>query len=149
MATAEAAEFIRCPVAEVFSLISHPEKHPLWQADLESDGIISGDGSAGSHGREVRRFMGRLVTTEYEVTEYCEAERWGFKSVSGPIAMSGMLSCVPSGDGTEVRIELSFGGWYGEAMARFAKRQFREHLRGLKSLVEDGRVPAAGDENRT
>ena len=39
MATAEAVEFIECPVTEAFALLSQPDKHPLWQTDLETDGI--------------------------------------------------------------------------------------------------------------
>ena len=89
MATAEAREFIQCSAAEAFAMLSHPDKHPLWQADLESDSIISGDGGIGSRGREMRRVMGRLVTMEYEVTQYHEPERWAMRSLSGPITMTG------------------------------------------------------------
>jgi hypothetical protein len=138
MATAEATEFIRCPVTTAFGLVSQPESHPLWQQDLESDAIISGDGGAGSRGREARRYMGRVVVTEYEVTEYHEPDLWAFRTVSGPISMSGSVTCTPAPDGTQVRIEISFGGWYGEAMARLAKRQFLGHLRNLKNLIETG-----------
>lgn len=142
MATAEAAEFIECPVAEAFLLLSQPDKHPLWQTDLESDGIIDGNGGVGSRGRESRRFMGRLVITEYEVTEFVEPQRWGMRSITGPLSMAATLSCAPSGTGTTVTISMSFGGWSGEAMARFAKQQFKTHLRTLKSLAEAGRRAA-------
>lgn len=138
MATAEATEFIRCPVTTAFGLVSQPESHPLWQRDLESDGIIAGDGGTGSLGREARRYMGRVVVTEYEVTECHEPDLWAFRTVSGPISMSGSVTCTSAGDGTQVRIEISFGGWYGEAMARLAKRQFQGHLRNLKDLIEAG-----------
>lgn len=138
MATAEAAEFIQCPVATAFALISQPERHPLWQHDLERDGVIEGDGGVGSRGREARRFMGRLVVTEYEVTEFQPPQRWAMRSVTGPISMAGTLTCVPAGDGTQVTMSLAFSGWYGEAMARFAKRQFQEHLAALKELIETG-----------
>ena len=40
--------------------------------------------------------MGRLVVTEYEVTEFVESERWGMRSVTGPLSMAGTLSCAPS-----------------------------------------------------
>jgi hypothetical protein len=123
----------------VFEFLSRPDKHPLWQEDLDSDGIIDGDGGIGSRGRETRRFMGRLVVTEYEVTEFRAAERWGMRSTTGPIGMEGTLSCAPSGTGTQVVIRMSFKGWSGEALARLAKRQFREHLRALKELMETGR----------
>jgi hypothetical protein len=138
MATAEATEFIRCHVTEAFKLVSQPAKHPQWQQDLESDAIISGDGGAGSRGREARRHMGRVVVTEYEVTGYREPDLWAFRTVSGPISMSGSVTCTPAADGTRVRIEISFSGWYGEAMARLAKRQFQGHLRNLKNLIEAG-----------
>jgi uncharacterized protein YndB with AHSA1/START domain len=141
MATAEAVELIRCPVTAAFGLISQPERHPLWQRDLESDRIIAGDGSAGSRGQETRRYMGRVVVTEYEVTEYQEPELWAFRTVSGPISMSGSVTCTPVADGTEVRIKISFGGWYAEAMARLAKRQFEGHLSNLKGLIEAGGQP--------
>jgi hypothetical protein len=147
MATFEAVEFIECSVTEAFALLSQPDKHPLWQTDLESDWIFDGDGGVGSRGREVRRFMGRLVVTEYEVTEFTEAERWGMRSVSGPLSMSATLSCAPSGTGTTVTISMSFSGWSGEAMARLAKQQSRGHLRTLKNLAEADRSadqPAAG-----
>jgi hypothetical protein len=52
--------------------------------------------------------------------------------------MSGSVTCTPAPNGTQVRIEISFGGWYGEAMARLAQRQFLGHLRNLKNLIETG-----------
>jgi hypothetical protein len=141
MAIAEAIEFIKCPVSAAFGLVSQPESHPLWQRDLESDQIISGDGGAGSRGREARRYMGRVVITEYEVTEYRDPDLWAFRTVSGPISMSGSVTCTSVAGGTQVRIEISFGGWYGEAMARLAKHQFQGHLRNLKDLIETGGQP--------
>ncbi|MDX3225018.1 SRPBCC family protein [Streptomyces sp. ME19-01-6] len=122
----------------MFELIARPDRHPLWQKDLTSDGIVSGDGTVGSRGREVRRFMGRSVITEYEITEHAAPTRWGFRSVRGPISMEGVFTCAPVDGGTEVRARISFSGWSGEAMARFAKRQFLEHLRRLKELAERG-----------
>ena len=148
MATAEAIVFIRCPARAAFGLVGQPESHPLWQRDLESDQIISGDGGAGSLGREARRYMGRVVVTDYEVTEYHEPELWAFRTVSGPISMSGSVTCTSVADGTEVRIKISFGGWYGEAMARLAKRQFQGHLSNLKDLIEAGGQPIQSAADR-
>jgi uncharacterized protein YndB with AHSA1/START domain len=138
MATTEVTEHIALPVEEVFALIARPDRHPQWQKDLASDGIVTGDGTAGSQGREVRRVMGRSVVTEYEITEHVVPTRWGFRTLSGPISMEGLFSCSPADGGTQVSAQISFGGWAGEAMARFAKRQFREHLRHLKDLAERG-----------
>lgn len=149
MATTEVTVHIMLPVEEVFELIARPERHPLWQTDLTSDGIVSGDGTVGSRGREVRRVMGRSVTSEYEITEHTAPVRWGFRTRGGPIDMAGVFSCERADQGTEVRAQISFGGWSGEAMARFAKKQFREHLARLKALAEGGGPVVAGEADRT
>lgn len=141
MATAEAVVVIGCLAGVAFKLIGQPESHPLWQRDLESDQIVSGDGSAGSRGREARRYMGRVVVTEYEVTGYQVPELWAFRTISGPISMSGSITCMSVADGTQVGIKISFDGWYGEAMARLAKRQFQGHLNNLRDLIEAGGQP--------
>jgi uncharacterized protein YndB with AHSA1/START domain len=142
MATTEVSETIACPPDRVFALVAYPDRHPTWQHDLDSDGIVSGDGTAGSRGREVRTVMGRSVTSEYEVTEWVANERWGYRSVSGPIQTSGVITCTPVAGGVRVTATLSFAGWSGEAMSRFARCQFGGHLRTLKELLE--RESAAG-----
>lgn len=142
MATTDVTETIACPPERIFELIARPERHPSWQQDLTEDGILSGDGGVGSRGREVRTVMGRTVTSEYEVTDWVANERWGYRSVSGPIQTSGVIICTPVAGGVEVTATLRFAGWSGEAMARFARRQFGGHLRALKQLAE-GPLPAA------
>ncbi|GEB48906.1 MULTISPECIES: SRPBCC family protein [Streptomyces] len=151
MATTEVQTRIALPAQEVFALIAQPDRHPLWQKDLTSDGLVSGDGTAGSRGREVRRVMGRSVTTEYEITEHTDSTDgtdgtgpmvWGFRSLRGPIDMAGVFTCAPADDGCEVRARISFGGWSGQAMARFATRQFAGYLDDLKELAESGGHPA-------
>ncbi|OEV05763.1 SRPBCC family protein [Streptomyces oceani] len=144
MATTEVTEHVAVPAPEVFELIARPDRHPLWQKDLTSDGIVSGDGGVGSQGREVRHVMGRSVITEYEITKHAAPRSWGFRTTSGPISMEGAFTCVPTEGGTEVRARIRFSGWSGEAMARFATRQFRQHLRELKDLAERG-GPIADD----
>lgn len=136
MATTDVSETIACAPERVFELIAHPERHPSWQTDLDTDGIVSGDGRVGSRGREVRTVMGRKVTSEYEVTDWVANERWGYRSVSGPIQTSGIINCTPVAGGVRVTATLNFAGWSGEAMSRFARRQFGGHLRALKQLAE-------------
>ena len=83
------------PPAEVFAYVTDAERLPEWQSSAV-EAQWQGEKAPGARIREVRKFLGRRMDSELEVTEYEPDRLFGLKALSGPVPFSVMYSRVPS-----------------------------------------------------
>jgi uncharacterized protein YndB with AHSA1/START domain len=128
------------PPAEVFAYLTDAEKLPEWQSGaIEAE--WQGERAAGAHVREVRKFLGRRMESELEVTAYEPDRRLGLKVLSGPVPFSVDQRLEPRNGGTRLTFvgEGEPGGFFKLAeplVARTAERQFKGDYETLKDLLE-------------
>jgi uncharacterized protein YndB with AHSA1/START domain len=128
------------PASEVFAFLTDAEKLPQWQAGaIEAE--WQGERAAGARVREVRKFLGRRMESELEVTAYEPDRRLGLKVLSGPVPFSVDQRLEPRNGGTRLTFvgEGEPGGFFRLAeplVARTAERQFKSDYATLKDLLE-------------
>jgi uncharacterized protein YndB with AHSA1/START domain len=133
------------PAAEVFDYLTDAERLPEWQSGvLEAHWL--GEPAEGTHVREVRRFLGRRLEIEQEVTAYEPGRRFGLRSVAGPFPLSADMTLAAEGEGTTLTFagEAEPGGFFKLAetiVRRTAERQIRGDFETLKDILE-ARGPA-------
>jgi uncharacterized protein YndB with AHSA1/START domain len=128
------------PPSEVFAYLTDAEKLPEWQAGAV-EAHWEGERRAGAHVREVRKFLGRRMESELEVTAYEPDRRLGLKVISGPVPFSVDQRLEPQNGGTRLTFvgEGEPGGFFKLAeplVARTAERQFKGDYETLKDLLE-------------
>ncbi len=142
MITIEYSVVINQPVEAVFAFLADHENDTKWRSGLvewkkTSDGPIG----VGSTSSETLQFMGRRMETSFEVTEYEENSKVGFKTTSGPVPMEGGYSLESAGSGTKLnfKIQGDAGGFFRLAeplMAGIVRKQVESDLGNLKDLLE-------------
>jgi uncharacterized protein YndB with AHSA1/START domain len=129
--------------AEVFAYLTDTDRLPEWQSSAV-EAQWQGEKAPGAHIREVRRFLGRRMETEIEVTAYEPDRRFGLRAISGPVPFSVLHVLEPRGGGGTT---LGFsgegdpGGFFKMAepvVARVAERQFKNDFETLKDILEGG-----------
>jgi uncharacterized membrane protein len=131
---------IERPPAEVFAYTTDPEKLPEWQStalEARSEGPVR----QGAHMTEVRKFLGRRMETEVEVTAYEQDRRFAIKVVSGPVPFNFEETFEPSNGGTNVNVVLEGepGGFFKLAeplVERAVRRQIQADYEQLKDILE-------------
>jgi uncharacterized protein YndB with AHSA1/START domain len=131
---------IERPPAEVFAYTTDPANEPEWQATLleaRSDGPVQ----QGAHITEVRKFLGRRMESEVEVTAYEPDRRFAVKVLSGPVPFDLEQTLEPTDRGTSVKVILEGepGGFFKLAeplVERAVRRQIRADFEQLKDILE-------------
>src|SRR6266498_4961888 len=74
------------PVRQVFDFVSTPENDFQWQAGtLATARLSEGVSNKGTFFRSIGHLMGQRNLSTFEVTEYEQNRKYGFKSLSGPL----------------------------------------------------------------
>jgi uncharacterized protein YndB with AHSA1/START domain len=133
------------PPSEVFAYLTDADRLTEWQSSA-IEAQWQGERARGSRIREVRRFLGRRLETELEVTEYEPDRRFALKAVSGPVPFSVSHVLEPRDGGTRLAFvgDGEPGGFFKLAepvVARVAERQFKNDFETLKDILE-GRAPS-------
>jgi uncharacterized protein YndB with AHSA1/START domain len=128
------------PPAEVFEYMMDMENLPEWQSSA-IEAQWEGERAPGSHIREVRKFLGKRIESEVEVTEYEPNRRFCLRATSGPVPFSVEHTFEPTNGGTRITFvgEGEPGGFFKLAepvVARTAERQFTGDFATLKDLLE-------------
>ena len=128
------------PPSEVFAYITDADRLPEWQSGAV-EAQWQGEKARGAHIREVRKFLGRRMETELEVTEYEPDRRFGLRAVSGPVPFSVTQVLEPRDGGTRLSFigEGEPGGFFKLAepiVARVAERQFKNDFETMKDILE-------------
>ena len=130
------------PPAEVFALVTDPDKVATWQRNTVSvEAAEPGPLRLGSTTREVHAGpFGSKVRTTVEVVDFEPDRRCGLRIVEG-FPLDGTFHFVPSAMGTTVRLD-AHGRLRGPAklaaplLSRVVRRKFDEHLANLKEVLE-------------
>jgi carbon monoxide dehydrogenase subunit G len=128
------------PPEDVFAYLTDVSKLPEWQSSAtsaEADGPLR----EGARIRERRRFMGRDVKTELEVTAYELLRRFDVESRGGPVSYGIRHALEPSAAGTRlhVEVEAKVGGMMrlaAQGPLKAAEREFRADFGRLKDILE-------------
>jgi carbon monoxide dehydrogenase subunit G len=132
------------PLEEVWDFVSDPANNPQWQSGVElSDQSPSGPIKVGTRVHIVRRFMGQKIEVVFEITVFEPNAQFTFKSLSGPLPISGSIAMAATDRGTEVAYHAT-----GEAagvlglgetiISGLVNKQLGDDLRALKKLLESG-----------
>jgi hypothetical protein len=130
------------PIKRVFDFISTPQNDVQWQYGiLASYQTSMGSMNAGSLFGSFGHFLGRRIQSNYEITEYEPNRKYGFKSIFGPIELQTLYDFEIAEGCTQVDVftHLTQNGFFklpDALLAKLAKRQFKENLVALKSLLE-------------
>ena len=131
------------PVGQVFDFVSTPENDVRWHyGTLATSQLAEGIPSQGSFFRSIGHWMGRRNISTFEVTDYKPGQKYGFKSLSGPLSSqtSYTLEMAENG-GTRINISIqasmvNFLPMDEAILEKKMKRQLKENLSMLKELLE-------------
>jgi uncharacterized membrane protein len=133
---------IKCPIEEVFDYISNLENGPEWQSGLEEVRCITnGPLGVGTHFTSVRKFMGRKLESEIELTTFELNKEIAFKTSSGASPFEQSIFFETTAEGTKITsvLEMQTGGLMGLAeplIASGVKREFEVDFNKLKEMLE-------------
>jgi carbon monoxide dehydrogenase subunit G len=144
MISIDHAVIIDRPLEEVWDFVANPANNPQWQSGVElSDQSPTGPIKVGTRVRVVRRFMGQKVEVVFETTVFEPNAQFAFKSLSGPLTISGSISVAVTDGRTEVTYQAT-----GEAagvlglgetiISGLVNKQVGDDLKALKKLLESG-----------
>jgi hypothetical protein len=131
---------IRRRPSEVFAYLTDTRRLHEWQSSVH-EAEWQGARAEGARIREVRRFLGRRLELEQEVTAYEPDRRFGLKAVSGQFPFSFTIGLEPTGEGTTLTFsgEGEPGGFFRYAehlVARAIERQIRHDFETMKVILE-------------
>jgi uncharacterized protein YndB with AHSA1/START domain len=138
---------IHRPIEDVFAYANDLSHWPEWNPGLIEASAPEGPFHAGTRIREVFRFLGRRIESTFEVVEYEPNRQVTYRTVAGPIPMTGTQTYEPVDGATKLTVtgEGEAGGFFKLAepvVAQMTRRQFQTGLDNLKDLLE-AQVPAS------
>lgn len=132
-------EIARAP-ADVFAYLTDVSKLPEWQGSAtgaEVDGAVR----QGARIRERRRFVGRDIRIDVEVTAYEPPRRFDVRSRGAPVSYTIRHTLEPVGAGTRLhaRADVKVGAmmrFAAQGPLKLAEREFRSDFERLKRILE-------------
>ena len=131
------------PVKQVFDFVSTPENDFQWQyGTLATARLPKGRGAMRTFFRSIGHLMGRRNLSTFEVTEYQPDQKYGFKSLSGPLSSQTSYRLGMADNGcTKIEISIqadvvNFLQMDEGILEKKMKKQLKEDLAILKDLLE-------------
>ena len=131
------------PVRQVFDFVSTPENDVGWRyGTFAAATLTEGITAKGTFFRSIGHWMGRRNLSTFEVTEYKPDQKYGFKSLSGPLSSQTSYSLGMADNGcTKIEISIqadvvNFFQMDEGILERRMKQQLKEDLTMLKDLLE-------------
>lgn len=131
------------PVKLVFDFMSTPENDFQWQyGTLASARLFEGTNTIGSFFRSIGHLMGQRAQGTFEVTEFEQNKRYGFKSLSGDLHSRTAYSFEIANESTKVNIstqaDLGKSSKMNERiLEKKMRKQLKENISLLKNLLEE------------
>ena len=135
------------PIGQVFDFVSTPENDFQWQyGTLATASLSEGVSKMGTFFRSIGHLMGRRVESTFEVTEFEPNRKYGFKSLSGPLHSQTSYTFEIAKGCTKINIStqadvVNFSQVNEGVLEKRMKKQLKENLAMLKSLLETKRMP--------
>lgn len=135
---------IERPTEEVFRAINDARSQGQWDPGLvEIRHQPDGPAQLGTRVTEVRKFMGRVMETKYELIEFEENKKIVRKGGNGSMTLTGILTFTQTGSGTQVDwtwlLELTgLMSLMTPNMASILKKDGERDLGNLKQFLENG-----------
>ena len=142
MINIHSSTYIYQPIKRVFDYISTPENDFQWQyGTLASAKISDGVARLGTAFRSVGHLMGHRTQSTYEVTEYEQNQKYGFKSLTGPLQSITSYTFNIAKGYTQVDLSLEANAVNlldvnENILEKKMKKQIKENLAMLKSILE-------------
>ena len=131
------------PVRQVFDFVSMPENDVGWRyGTFAAATLTEGITAKGTFFRSIGHWMGRRNLSTFEVTEYKPDQKYGFKSLSGPLSSQTSYTLRMEHNGcTKIEISIqadvvNFFQMDEGILERRMKKQLQEDLAMLKDLLE-------------
>ena len=130
------------PINRVFDFISTPENDFQWQyGTLASARISEGAIKIGTTFRSNSNLMGYRTQSTFEVTEYEQGKKYGFKSLSGPLQSFTIFALHMAEGCTQVNLSMQANKINSielneNILGKKMKKQFKENLVMLKNILE-------------
>ena len=142
----EVSVVIDRPIARVWEYLNIIENELVWQSSaVERVLVTDGPLEKGSRTRQVDRFLGRRIETEWELTELQNYQRRD-RTLTSPFAMEVEWQLEPVGDATRFTMTMAspeaeseegfFGKLAGAVVMRIAKRDWEANLGTFKDVLE-------------
>jgi uncharacterized protein YndB with AHSA1/START domain len=130
------------PIAQIFDFISTPENDFQWQyGTLSSNRLSQEFVNIGAFFRSIGHLMGRRSISTFQVTEFEENKKYGFKSLSGPLNSHTTYTFEVDNHGTKVNVSTQVNAINlieikESTLEKKMKRQLNENFALLKQVLE-------------
>jgi carbon monoxide dehydrogenase subunit G len=138
--------YIDRPKQEVFDFVTDPANDTKWRDSASSaEWISEGPVGVGSTQRSVDKFLGRKIELTTEVTAWDPPNKYGLKTLSGPVPTESTITFESEGSGTQLMIngQVEFGGFFKMTEGLIGKqveKQLDTDFNGLKRVLEEGQA---------
>ncbi|RMF80793.1 MAG: hypothetical protein D6737_06840 [Chloroflexi bacterium] len=133
---------INRPAEAVFAFLSNFENNPKWQSGMQSCQFTTDPPlRVGSRYRQVAKFLGREIVSEFEVVEYEPGRKIKAKTIASSFPIEFMRSVEPIGEATRVHAVITgdpsgFFRLFKPLMAVLVRRSINADYKRLKQLLE-------------
>ena len=134
---------IASPIEQVFNFVSAPENDFQWQYGTlaSSARAEGGSNTVGSFFRTIGHLMGRRNFGSFEVTEYEQDRKFGFKSLTGPLQSYTSYTFERVDGVTKINLStqanvVNFFQMDEVKLEKNMRKQIKENLASLKNLLE-------------
>ena len=135
------------PIEQVFDFVSTPENDIQWQyGTLATATIPHRNAATQTFFRSIGHLLGRRNLSTFEVMEYEPDEKYGFKSLSGPVHSSTSYILENVGGRTRVHIFMQasaprFFRITERLLEETMRKQLEENVGMLKTVLETDHRP--------
>lgn len=137
------------PIRQVFDFVSMPENDFRWHyGTLASSRLTEDLPSKGTFFRTIGHWMGRRNLSTSEVTEYKPDQKYGFKTLSGPLSSQTSYS-LEAAENNSTRFDISIQADVTSlvqtekgSLEKKMNQQLEENLAVLKDLLEEKPLPS-------
>jgi carbon monoxide dehydrogenase subunit G len=144
MITFEKTIFINRPQQEIFEFLSNPANDPKWRdSAVSAEWVSEGPAGVGSKLKSVDKLLGRQIESTSEITAWDPPNKYGQKTLGGPVPFAFTITLEAQGDGTQLTMnsQAELGGFFKMAEGLVGKqleKQIETDFNGLKRVLEEG-----------
>lgn len=134
------------PQQEVFEFMADPANDTKWrESAVSAEWITDGPIGVGAKLKSVDKLMGREIESTSEVTTYDPPNKYGQKTLGGPMPFEFTVTLEPDGSRTMVTMagQAEVGGFFKLAEGLVRKqleKQIETDFAGLKRVLEHGQA---------